>query len=594
MPSSISLTKFIALEDTLLTSRAADHLVAVNQTDNFAWHHWQGRVRAWQKCLNQYQKVKWAVFHSDSFEFSAILFALWSLNKTSVIPGTNNATTTLDLFDYVDGFIGQFDETHFEKNKAIADKPYLQGVETEISFSLKSVQLNTELPLVEIFTSGSSGKPLAISKTLTQLGQEVQSLETLWGGEINDSRVISTVSHQHIYGLLFRILWPICAQRAFYQHNFEFIEDLSNKLNHIGRCILISSPTHLSRLPQGLNTSHLEKFVNSVFSSGAPLNKEDSAIAYSFFQASINEVFGSSETGGIAWRQQHNEQRQYWQSLPKVQFRIDQQSKCLEIQSTHLADSNWYLTSDLAEAIDKHSFNLLGRSDKIVKVEGKRLSITAMENRLAAETSVLEARIISLEKNVNSKRVEIGAAIVLKTEGQNLLAQLGRRAFSQKLKDILLTQFERPLLPRRWRFVHEFKRNSQSKVLHQDLVDLFMQPVPHVIWPVITKTEHENENQILLHLIIPKDLKYFDGHFDQHPILPGVVQTHWAEHYAREHFSFSENFTGLSNIKFQQIIAPGQTVTLSLNLSQKAKTSFISFSYSSDSGKHASGKLNFN
>lgn len=596
MPSYTVPSDFIPLENTLLTSRDADQVVAFNQEGEVSWHQWQARTLAWQENLSQYQESRWAVFHSDSSEFSAILFALWSLNKTCVIPGINNATTTVDLLNHVDGFIGQFDESVLKEQsiKSAIDKPYLKKTEPVDLTILEPVQLASTQPLIEIFTSGSSGKPLAIPKTLDQLGQEIQSLEQLWGAEINHSRIVSTVSHQHIYGLLFRVLWPICAQRAFCQYNFEFIEDLSNKLNRIGDCVLISSPTHLSRLPQGLDTSLLRQSVKTVFSSGAPLNPEDSQVANVFFQANINEVFGSSETGGIAWRQQYNDQFQYWQPLPNITFRIDQQSKCLEIKSPHIAEPDWYLTSDLAQSINDSSFKLLGRSDKIVKIEGKRLSITAMENRLSEETSILEARVITLDNSLSNRRIEIGAAIVLTEAGQQQLAELGRRAFSQQLKNILLTQFERPLLPRRWRFVKKFKRNSQSKVLHQDLVDLFMQSPPPVVLPVIVKAEQENESSVLLHLIIPKDLQYFDGHFEKHPILPGVVQTHWAEHYSREYFSFSENFSGLSNIKFQQIITPGQTVTLSLNLSQKAETSSISFIYSSDSGKHASGKLNFN
>lgn len=583
---SSSLSSFIPLDSILLTARPPEQVFAFCPAKAISWQVWQARVHAWQECLSQYKEEKWAVFHSDSAEFSAILFALWSLNKTSCIPGINNSATTKDLEKHADGFIGQFEGHIF--------KPYLQSAtavsDDTCSLAVMPSKLNIELPLIEIFTSGSSGKPLAIAKTLTQLSREIESLEQLWGCDINSARIVSTVSHQHIYGLLFRILWPICAQRAFSRFNFEFIEDLANKLNSIGETVLISSPTHLSRLPEGLDKTHIRSLTKAVFSSGAPLKEQDSYQAFEFFHTNINEVFGSSETGGIAWRQQHSNQYQYWNVLPNVIFKIDTDSSRLQTQSPHLMTDDWYLTSDLAQGIDQHSFKLLGRSDKIVKVEGKRLSITAMENRLMAETSIEEARIITIDTN---KRIEIGAAIVLSTQGLCLLAKIGRRAFSLQLKEALLTQFERPLLPRRWRFVAEFKRNSQSKVLHQDLIDLFMQTAPHVLLPVIVKTAQENENTVLLDLIVPKELRYFDGHFDQHPVLPGVVQTHWAEYYAREHFEFSENFSGLSNIKFQQIITPGQEVKLLLSLSHKNESTAISFSYSSDTGKHASGKLNF-
>lgn len=589
MPSLIALD-FIPLEKTLYSARADERVVSICQSSQIDWKTWQIKVRAWQQFLGQYQQERWAVYNHDSAEFSAILFALWSLGKISCIAGSNNPATTADLENYADGFIGQFE--------GYISKPYLQQVDLDAynsqSIAFEPKHLDTEQSFIEIFTSGSSGKPLAIPKTLKQLSQEINSLEQLWGGELKTSNIVSTVSHQHIYGLLFRVLWPICAQRAFHRFNFEFIEDLANNLDSINSFTLISSPTHLSRLPQGLEKTSLRHLIKTVFSSGAPLQLEDSQRANEFFKTDINEVFGSSETGGIAWRQQHNEKYKCWKTLPNVVFKIDQNSGCLNIQSPHLPSGNWYLTSDLAQALDQQSFKLLGRSDKIVKVEGKRLSITAMEDCLVEQTCVEEARIIVLKnEHSNNKRSEICAALVLNQEGRETLAKLGRLQFTKQLKAILLQKFERPLLPRRWRFVDAFNRNSQSKVLHQNLTYLFMQKIPHVILPVIIATEQENDSSVVIDLIVPKELRYFDGHFNQHPILPGVVQTHWAEHYAREHFGFSENFTGLSNIKFQQIISPGQQAKLALTLIEKNDTATISFTYSSSVGKHASGKLTF-
>jgi len=227
-----------------------------------------------------------------------------------------------------------------------------------------------------------------------------------------------------------------------------------------------------------------------------------------------------------------------------------------------------------------------------------------MENRLLAEDFINEARILLLDntafanKNADYKRIEIGSVLVLNEQGEQMLARIGRRAFSLQLKEKLLQQFERPLLPRKWRFVSGLKRNSQSKVLHQDLVDLFMQDSPAVIHPFIVSQSKTIDNKVVFEFIIPPELSYFNGHFAQQPILPGVVQVHWAEHFARQCFDFSTNFTGLTNIKFQQIIIPGQSVTLELGLIEKEitnqeKSFAINFAYSSSAGKHASGKLAF-
>lgn len=60
---------------------------------------------------------------------------------------------------------------------------------------------------VSFFTSGSSGEPKLCMKSLHQLAAEVEVLRRQWGAP--DGAVAGTVSHQHIYGMLFRVLWPL-------------------------------------------------------------------------------------------------------------------------------------------------------------------------------------------------------------------------------------------------------------------------------------------------------------------------------------------------------------------------------------------------
>ncbi|WP_315982743.1 hypothetical protein [Aliamphritea spongicola] len=45
------------------------------------------RVRLWRKCFSEKEATRWAVYHSDPFEFLAILLALWTLKRTACVPG---------------------------------------------------------------------------------------------------------------------------------------------------------------------------------------------------------------------------------------------------------------------------------------------------------------------------------------------------------------------------------------------------------------------------------------------------------------------------------------------------------------------------
>ncbi len=72
-----------------------------------------------------------------------------------------------------------------------------------------------------IFTSGSSGDPKPIFKSYRELLNELNTLEDAFGGRLDGALFAGTVSHQHIYGLLFRLLWPLAAGRTLHSEAFQ-------------------------------------------------------------------------------------------------------------------------------------------------------------------------------------------------------------------------------------------------------------------------------------------------------------------------------------------------------------------------------------
>jgi len=110
------------------------------------------------------------------------------------------------------------------------------------------------------------------------------------------------------------------------------------------------------------------------------------------------------------------------------------------------------------------------------------------------------------------------------------------------------------------------------------------------IWPEVL-TENTEDGQVELQLHIPSDLDYFDGHFPKAPILAGVVQLHWAVEYSKQKFSLTElEVKNIEVLKFQVVIIPGQKLTLTLTKKSSHK---VLFSYTSDKGQHASGRIVF-
>lgn len=91
-----------------------------------------------------------------------------------------------------------------------------------------------------------------------------------------------------------------------------------------------------------------------------------------------------------------------------------------------------------------------------------------------------------------------------------------------------------------------------------------------------------------LQLQLPADLVYFDGHFPPAPVLPGAVQIAWALQLAAPRLGTSTSCRELEALKFQQLLQPGDRVTLSLRLDARGK---LHFSYRRGDIAYSSGRL---
>jgi 3-hydroxymyristoyl/3-hydroxydecanoyl-(acyl carrier protein) dehydratase len=111
-----------------------------------------------------------------------------------------------------------------------------------------------------------------------------------------------------------------------------------------------------------------------------------------------------------------------------------------------------------------------------------------------------------------------------------------------------------------------------------------------IVLPEIRATER-SEHGVRLQLNVPADLLYFDGHFPEVPLLPGVVQITWAIELARKHLRAIGTFKALSAVKFTRVIQPGSIVWLTLEYTQ-AKGQ-LDFAYELDGRPCSNGSALF-
>jgi acyl-coenzyme A synthetase/AMP-(fatty) acid ligase/3-hydroxymyristoyl/3-hydroxydecanoyl-(acyl carrier protein) dehydratase len=533
------------------------------------------RIAAWEQAFAGVDGDLVALYQRDSLEFLAALTALWRLGKQALVPANNLPASCEQLAEITPHFAGDF--------------PGGQAITADVAsvaLPLNTLSLpDADTGALVLFTSGSTGNPQPVAKSFAQLEAELAALETQWGSQLAGATITSSVSHHHIYGLLFRLLWPLCAGRPFVARERDYWEELADDARRYQPLVIISSPAHLSRIPP-LNWPESANLI-ALFSSGAPLATASSLTAKAQLGKAVTEVYGSTETGGIGWREQ--DKSVDWTCLPGVEIALETTDSLLQVRSGHLPDGEWYTSADRASLEADGRFGLCGRADRIAKVGGKRISLSAIERELEQQEGVARARVILLPERGD----RLGAVVILDNEGNKRLVDQGKSGINQQLKTALENTVDRVAIPRYWRYLGELPRNSQGKTTHAELAQLFSnEDLPRL--PELVARQ-EDGDALLLSLFIPANLYYFDGHFPGRPVLPGVVQTHWAVHFGREHWGDFGDFSALEAVKFQQVVTANQTLLLRLEYQRdKGKLYFTYTSGSADEPiAHASGRVVF-
>jgi acyl-coenzyme A synthetase/AMP-(fatty) acid ligase len=169
------------------------------------------------------------------------------------------------------------------------------------------------------------------------------------------------------------------------------------------------------------------------------------------------EVYGSTETGGIGYRQQQEEQRP-WTLFPRMILTATGDGVAL--QSPHMPDVDAYVLDDDLQLLADSQFILKGRKDRVVKISEKRISLTEMEKFLENLDSIQQCVVLPFM----SKRESVACAVVLTERGRALLASEGKRALIESWKTVMRTRFDNVVIPRKWQMLSEIPLNSQSKI----------------------------------------------------------------------------------------------------------------------------------
>jgi acyl-CoA synthetase (AMP-forming)/AMP-acid ligase II/3-hydroxymyristoyl/3-hydroxydecanoyl-(acyl carrier protein) dehydratase len=526
----------IRLDQLSCSAFPASHVVALRQGQPLDWGRFRAEAGGTAKQLAGCRRV--AVIRGDSWDFLVAVLGALSAGAEVILPANTQPATLAALAGQVDRVL---DES-FAAGAADWDPRHL-GTESRLVFQ----------------TSGSTGAAKRVERTLGGLGVELAALHDLWGASLDGAAALSTVPHHHVYGLVFTLLWPLAAGRPFLAGRYDLWETLLAEMP--SDALLVTSPAHLTRLG-GLGPLGPERIPRMVLSAGAPLPEDAAGETLRVLGVPVTEIYGSTEAGAMATRRRDGAGEPSWTPLPG--YRIGPTSEGLLRLETPLG------TLDMADRVEMGpdgGFRLLGRADRIAKIEGKRISLDEVERALAALPQVERAAILVLDGR-------LAAVVVLRPEGRDGLAQLGRFRFGRLLRGLLAAQLEPVCLPRRWRFVDALPEGEMGKRRAEDLAALF---TPSNRMPQILERRVTGEGRVELDLEIGAGLMWFQGHFPGRPILPGVVQLDWAVQLASETLGLSPIIAREFQVKYKAVISPGDRMTLTLR--HDAAKDRLSFEY---------------
>lgn len=330
-------------------------------------------------------------------------------------------------------------------------------------------QIDAEFLAAIAFTSGSTGQPKANLKpwrTLVESSQ-ISARFMLPAGDQCYS-VLATVPAQHMWGLETSVLLPLFSELCVADSRPLFPQDIHHALAALSEPrLLISTPVHLRAMVlSGLRLPPVAR----ILCATAPLSKDLASDIEVLFQGELVEVFGCSEVGSMACRR--TAQQEIWRLFDGLCFTPfnshlagSEGGETCEggmISAAHLPSSQ--TLTDRIEWLGAQAFRLLGRSDDMIEIAGKRGSVQEMNKLLLSAPGVTDGVVFMPEPDLARHKITRPAALVVapKSTKADLVAY-----FAKHLDPVFIP---RPLL-----LVESLPREENGKLPRSKLLVFFEQ-----------------------------------------------------------------------------------------------------------------------
>lgn len=133
-------------------------------------------------------------------------------------------------------------------------------------------------------------------------------------------------------------------------------------------------------------------------------------------------------------------------------------------------------------------------------------------------------------------------------------------------------------------------RQRQGKVNGDAMLKRLRARFPPPEWPDFLECQLQ-DTELCIAGRLCDEVYWLQGHFPGEPILPGIAQLHWVIELGRELFAIERRFRGVSALKFQHIMQPGDPFVLHLQYAPDKHR--LKFEYSREGGYYSQGRVEF-
>ena len=320
---------------------------------------------------------------ADRYRFAVAFCAAVLAGKTSLLPPNHSPELIDRLRELYDDVYVISDNEQVQTGLRVSPYPQHSLVQGSAGGIAEVPLIDDQQVVAHVFTSGSTGRPTAHCKRWARLVYNVQS-EALRLGIVpgSASTLVGTVPAQHMYGFESSVLIALLGGAAFDTERPFYPADIAAALARLPRPrLLVTTPFHLKTL---LDSKVALPPIDLTLCATAPLQPQLAARAEAALAAPLVEIYGCTEAGQVATRR--SVAGPEWRVYDGLRLAGDGASTTIAgghvPQPTPLAD--------VLEVIDAEHFRLLGRSNDLVNIAGKRSSIGHLNHHLQAIDGVVD------------------------------------------------------------------------------------------------------------------------------------------------------------------------------------------------------------